>query len=90
MEHFKSLYPEPSKDKLSMKSKAFYEDIVTIQKSINLKDLNQELELKTYLAGDSASEEDWSVYKAMLQEPDAEKYPHLLRWYRHLTSLVNK
>ena len=90
VEHFKSLYPEPSKAKLSMKSKAFYEDIVTIQKSINLKDLNQELELKTYLSGDSASEEDWSVYKAMLQEPDSEKYPHLLRWYRHLTSLVNK
>lgn len=34
----------------------------------------------------SASQADVAVFKALSSAPDAEKYPHAARWYKHIAS----
>jgi len=51
-----------------------------------LTSLNSWLETRSYIVGYSPSQADVSVHKALKSAPDATKYPHAARWYKHITS----
>lgn len=40
----------------------------------------------TVIQSDAPSQADVAVYKAVQSAPDAEKYPHAARWYKHIAS----
>jgi elongation factor 1-beta len=48
--------------------------------------LNTWVTSRSYIVGDSPSQADVAVYKAVQSAPDAEKYPHAARWYKHVAS----
>ncbi|KAM0437777.1 hypothetical protein ACHAPT_002142 [Fusarium lateritium] len=48
--------------------------------------LNTWLSTRSYIVGQSASQADVAVFKALSSAPDAEKYPHAARWYKHIAS----
>jgi elongation factor 1-beta len=48
--------------------------------------LNTWVTSRSYIVGDSPSQADVAVYKAVQSAPDAEKYPHAARWYKHIAS----
>jgi len=48
--------------------------------------LNTWLSTRSYIIGYTPSQADVAVYKALANAPDAEKYPHAARWYKHITS----
>ncbi|KAL2113867.1 hypothetical protein VUR80DRAFT_1992 [Thermomyces stellatus] len=48
--------------------------------------LNSWVTDRSYIVGDSPSQADVAVYKAVQSSPDAEKYPHAARWYKHIAS----
>lgn len=52
-----------------------------------MKELNQRLELNTFLSGEQLGSEDLDIFEGFEKEPDVEKYPHLVRWWRHVKSL---
>jgi len=81
------LLPKPSRKRLEVQSQAFYEDSIEVKQTINLADLNRQLELKTYLTGDLVSEEDWRIFGAFSLPPCQERYPHIYRWHAHMKSL---
>lgn len=83
----KSLLPAPSKARLQLESEAYHQESVEVKQVLNFADLNRELELKTYLRGDTVSEDDWSLFAALKTGPSQEKYPHLFRWHLHLKSI---
>ncbi|KAL1862188.1 hypothetical protein Plec18167_001027 [Paecilomyces lecythidis] len=41
---------------------------------------------RTYIVGHAPSQADVVTFKAISSAPDAEKYPHLARWYKHIAS----
>jgi len=53
---------------------------------VGLKALNSWLETRSYITGYTPSQADVTVYKSVSKAPDASKYPHAARWYRHITS----
>lgn len=48
--------------------------------------LNDYMSEKSYIEGVSASQADVSVFEAMGCAPDATKYAHAARWYKHIFS----
>jgi len=48
--------------------------------------LNSWLSTRSYIVGQSASQADVATFKALSSAPDAEKYPHAARWYKHIAS----
>ncbi|KAB8227044.1 Translation elongation factor 1 beta [Aspergillus alliaceus] len=41
---------------------------------------------RSYVIGDAPSQADVVTFKAFTSAPDAEKYPHAARWYKHIAS----
>lgn len=41
---------------------------------------------RSYVIGDAPSQADVVTFKAFTSAPDAEKYPHVARWYKHIAS----
>jgi len=54
-----------------------------------LTDLNGRLETRSYIVGYAPSQADVITYKALSVAPDANKYPHAARWYKHIDSYQN-
>jgi elongation factor 1-beta len=48
--------------------------------------LNSWLTTRSYIVGYSASQADVVTFKALSSAPDAAKYPHAARWYKHVAS----
>ena len=49
--------------------------------------IQRHLETRSYISGYSASQNDVKVFSAMKCEPvDTERYPDVIRWYRHIGS----
>ncbi|KAK7427722.1 Translation elongation factor 1 beta [Neonectria magnoliae] len=48
--------------------------------------LNSWLTTRSYITGFNASQADVAVFKATQSAPDAAKYPHAARWYKHIAS----
>lgn len=48
--------------------------------------LNSWLKTRSYIVGKSPSQADVTIFKALSGSPDAEKYPHAARWYKHIHS----
>lgn len=48
--------------------------------------LNSWLTTRSYITGYNASQADVACYKALKDAPDAAKYPHAARWYKHIAS----
>lgn len=48
--------------------------------------LNSWLTTRSYITGYNASQADVACYKALKEGPDAAKYPHAARWYKHIAS----
>ncbi|KAI5466380.1 elongation factor 1-beta [Mariannaea sp. PMI_226] len=48
--------------------------------------LNSWLTTRSYIVGQSASQADVAVFKAVQSAPDAVKYPNAARWYKHIQS----
>ncbi|KAF7551192.1 hypothetical protein G7046_g7784 [Stylonectria norvegica] len=46
--------------------------------------LNTYLQTRSYITGFNASQADVAVFKGVTKAPDAEKYPHAARWYKHI------
>ncbi|KAJ6091735.1 hypothetical protein N7467_003704 [Penicillium canescens] len=47
---------------------------------------NHFLSTRSYVVGSSPSQADVVTFKAFNGAPDAEKYPHVARWYKHIAS----
>ncbi|CAI7580440.1 Elongation factor 1-beta [Penicillium manginii] len=47
---------------------------------------NNYLSTRSYVVGSSPSQADVVTFKAFSAAPDAEKYPHVARWYKHIAS----
>ncbi|OOG00978.1 hypothetical protein ASPCADRAFT_734 [Aspergillus carbonarius ITEM 5010] len=47
---------------------------------------NNYLATRSYIVGDAPSQADVVSFKAFSGAPDAEKYPHVARWYKHIAS----
>nr|UYL70851.1 putative eukaryotic translation elongation factor 1 subunit Eef1-beta [Aspergillus fumigatus] len=47
---------------------------------------NNYLASRSYVVGDAPSQADVVTFKAFSGAPDAEKYPHVARWYKHIAS----
>ncbi|PWW76689.1 elongation factor 1-beta [Tuber magnatum] len=54
-----------------------------------LTDLNGKLKTRSYIVGHAPSQADVITYKALSGAPDADKYPHAARWYKHIDSYQN-
>ncbi|KAG0133451.1 hypothetical protein HOY82DRAFT_266731 [Tuber indicum] len=54
-----------------------------------LSDLNGRLEARSYIVGYAPSQADVITYKALSGAPDADKFPHAARWYKHIDSYQN-
>jgi len=48
--------------------------------------LNSWLTTRSYIVGFTPSQADVTTYKAIKSAPDASKYPHAARWYKHIAS----
>lgn len=48
--------------------------------------LEQWLKTRSYIVGYNASQADVVSFKALSAAPDASKYPHAARWYKHIAS----
>ncbi|KAF3768082.1 hypothetical protein M406DRAFT_355828 [Cryphonectria parasitica EP155] len=48
--------------------------------------LNSFLVTRSYITGYNATQADVAVFKALSSAPDAAKYPHAARWYKHIAS----
>jgi len=48
--------------------------------------LNSWLTTRSYIIGYAPSQADVATYKGLKSAPDATKYPHAARWYKHITS----
>jgi len=48
--------------------------------------LNSWLTTRSYIVGYSPSQADVVSFKALKESPDATKYPHAARWYKHIAS----
>ncbi|KAI1333427.1 hypothetical protein F5Y16DRAFT_355806 [Xylariaceae sp. FL0255] len=52
--------------------------------------LNSWLTTRSYVASYSPSQADIAVFKAITSAPDAAKYPHAARWYKHIASFEDE
>ncbi|KAI0164825.1 hypothetical protein GGR57DRAFT_497699 [Xylariaceae sp. FL1272] len=52
--------------------------------------LNSWLTTRSYIATYSPSQADVAVFKAISSAPDAAKYPHAARWYKHIASFEDE
>ncbi|KAH9902221.1 hypothetical protein F4778DRAFT_781456 [Xylariomycetidae sp. FL2044] len=52
--------------------------------------LNNWLSTRSYIASYSPSQADVAVFKALKSSPDASKYPHAARWYKHIASFEDE
>ncbi|KAI1823973.1 hypothetical protein F4861DRAFT_507927 [Xylaria intraflava] len=48
------------------------------------------LATRSYIVGQSASQADVAVFKAIKSAPDVAKYPHAARWYKHIASFEDE
>jgi len=48
--------------------------------------LNSWLTTRSYIVGYSPSQADATTFKALKATPDASKYPHAARWFKHIAS----
>jgi len=48
--------------------------------------LNSWLTTRSYIAGYSSSQADVATFKALKSSPDASKFPHAARWYKHIAT----
>ncbi|KAI1159091.1 hypothetical protein F5B18DRAFT_41028 [Nemania serpens] len=48
------------------------------------------LATRSYIVGHSPSQADVAVFKAIKSAPDAAKYPHAARWYKHIASFEDE
>jgi len=48
--------------------------------------LNSWLTTRSYIVGYAPSQADVATFKALKSAPDATKYPHAARWYKHIAS----
>eukprot|EP00210_Caulerpa_lentillifera_P001365 g1313.t1 len=53
-----------------------------------LTQLNEHLAPRSYISGYQASNDDLAVYAALTGPPEAGKYTHAARWYKHIKALV--
>ncbi|KAM4066475.1 EF-1 guanine nucleotide exchange domain-containing protein [Hirsutella rhossiliensis] len=52
--------------------------------------LNSWLLTRSYIAGHSPSQADVACFKALKSGPDADKYPHAARWYKHIATFEDE
>ncbi|KAH0615151.1 uncharacterized protein H6S33_000787 [Morchella sextelata] len=52
--------------------------------------LNSWLETRSYITGTSPSQADVAVFNGVSKSPDAGKYPHAARWYKHIASFADE
>jgi len=52
--------------------------------------LNSWLTTRSYIVGYAPSQADVASFKALKSAPDAEKYPHAARWYKHIASWTDE
>jgi len=52
--------------------------------------LNNWLTTRSYIVGYSPSQADVASFKAFKSAPDAAKYPHAARWYKHIASWTDE
>ncbi|KAI0872084.1 hypothetical protein GGS24DRAFT_468772 [Hypoxylon argillaceum] len=48
------------------------------------------LATRSYIVGHAPSQADVAVFKAIKSAPDAAKYPHAARWYKHIASFEDE
>lgn len=84
---FETLNPPKSHVEEALDARAKRNDSIVVKESYNLEDLNQQLEMKTFMGGEELGKKDWKIFRAMANAPDQERFPHLLRWYLHMQSL---
>ncbi|KAI0466434.1 hypothetical protein F4859DRAFT_519087 [Xylaria cf. heliscus] len=48
------------------------------------------LATRSYIVGQSPSQADVAVFKAIKSAPDAARYPHAARWYKHIASFEDE
>ncbi|KAH8167259.1 hypothetical protein CIB48_g1028 [Xylaria polymorpha] len=48
------------------------------------------LATRSYIIGQAPSQADVAVFKAIKSAPDAAKYPHAARWYKHIASFEDE
>ncbi|KAJ5091754.1 elongation factor 1-beta [Penicillium alfredii] len=51
---------------------------------------NNYLSSRSYVVGHAPSQADVVTFKAFSGAPDAEKYPHVARWYKHIASFESE
>jgi elongation factor 1-beta len=52
--------------------------------------LNSWLQTRSYVVGYTPSQADVATFKALKSAPDAEKYPHAARWYKHIATFEDE
>ncbi|KAI1649754.1 putative elongation factor 1-beta [Daldinia loculata] len=52
--------------------------------------LNSWLTTRSYVTGYAPSQADVAVFKAITSAPEAAKYPHAARWYKHIASFEDE
>ncbi|RYP74582.1 hypothetical protein DL771_002848 [Monosporascus sp. 5C6A] len=52
--------------------------------------LNSWMTTRSYVVGYSPSQADVATFKALSSAPDASKYPHAARWYKHIASFEDE
>ncbi|KAL0635019.1 hypothetical protein Q9L58_006048 [Maublancomyces gigas] len=52
--------------------------------------LNSWLETRSYIIGTTPSQADVAVFNGVSKSPDPAKYPHVTRWYKHITSFQDE
>ncbi|EDO05933.1 translation elongation factor-1 beta subunit family protein [Babesia bovis T2Bo] len=64
-------------------------DINTVSSASGLSQLNEFLSYHSFVGGVKApSTDDIAVYKKLGSAPDANAYPHVARWYKHVSTWV--
>ncbi|GAB0134390.1 hypothetical protein EsDP_00002767 [Epichloe bromicola] len=52
--------------------------------------LNNWVQTRSYIAGYSATQADVACFKALKSSPDAQKFPHAARWYKHIATFEDE
>ncbi|EFY87901.1 hypothetical protein J3459_010308 [Metarhizium acridum] len=52
--------------------------------------LNNWVQTRSYIAGYSATQADVACFKALKEAPDAKKFPHAARWYKHIATFEDE
>ncbi|KAG0173848.1 Translation elongation factor 1 beta [Apophysomyces sp. BC1034] len=59
----------------------------TLESGLAFKILNGFFENVSYVKGAEASDEDKAVFAALPEGPNADAFPHVARWYKHIASV---